>query len=257
MLLLVVPLLALLALAPKQTWTQNLKDGSPVTVVAVSNFAQKKSWGPDGAAQKTWVVPDMIRNLSTPGKSKDKSIQRVIYFEIKIKPHATNDVPSVAFRIGDRTLNSGYTLMDVHNNAIWYSAASVDSRKLPTTINLKVGVGTGSWKSAGTHDLQAGAQTGYKFFGSILRRPPVRLGNPAMVLVEASVPSAVKGKLAYQIKLYGLDGKALAPAGIAPGKANGPLRYFFVDNGQRIIKAELLTRPYSWLTFKGIHTKSK
>lgn len=252
-----LPLIALVAFAPKSTWTQNLKDGTPVTVVAVSNFAQKKSWGPDGAANKTWVVPDSIRALSTAGKSKEKSIQSVIYFEIKLKPHAANDVPSVSFKIGDRTLGSGYTLMDLHDSSIWYSGAGVDSRKLPATINLKVGVGTGTWKSAGTHDMQGGETTGYKFFGSIVRRPPVRVGSPAMVLVEASVPTAVKGKLAYQIKIYGLDGKSLDPAGIAPAKAGGPLRYFFVDNGQRLVKAEILTRPYSWLTFKGVHTKSK
>jgi len=241
-----------LVLAPS-SWKQKLPDGTVVDVVAVSNFATKKSWGPDGSAQKTWMVPDTIKQFDSGTSSN--ALGSLTNFVVQVSPHDPSAMPSVAFKLGNQMLGFNYTLRDLKNPKMWWSGAGVSSNKLPSAVNVQVGVGTGAWKSTATHDMQMGGGKGPKFFGNILRS--VKYGNLTTVVLEATIPKTVYGKMAYRIKIYDVNGQALTPAGIGPYHPGVNSRFFFVENGKRLVRAELLTQPYRWLTFRGVRTKAK
>lgn len=244
-------LVAALALAPN--WSQRLPDGTTIQLVSVSNFGAKKSWSPDGKAQKTWVAPDTIKQLYNGKTTKQLSL--ITNFVFQFTPRDLSAMPSVAFKMGEKNLGLSYTLRDQHNASLWWTGAGTDNRKLPKTVDIKVGIGSGKWTALAKHNLQSGEGNGPKFFGYILRDVKYP-GNPnPIVVLDGTIPKGVAGKMAYQIKLFDSTGQALKPAGIGPTKAGVPARWFFVDSGNRLLHADLLTQPYKWLTFKGVRTK--
>jgi hypothetical protein len=251
----VLTVVAALVLAPKQTWSQKLPDGSTVNLVAVSNFATKKSWNPDGSRQKTWTAPDTLKQLYNGATSKTLGV--VTNFVVQLLPKDPNSMPSVAFKLGDKNLGLGYTLRDQKNPKLWWCGAGTDNRKLPSSVDLKVGIGTGKWTATAMHNLQSGATKGPKFFGNILRNVKYPGVKETLVVVEGTVPKSIAGKVAYRMKMFDVTGTPLAPAGIGPLKAGVPSRWFFIENGQRLVHADLMTQPYKWLTFKTVHTKVK
>jgi len=249
-----VLLLAALLLAPAPTgWTQKLKDGTTVTLAAVTNFYSRKSWTPDGKPSKTWIVAPLMAQMIKDSKHPDPKLSKVSNFVFNIKPKAGE--PSVVVKIGAKYLSYAYTLKD-STRGMWWAGAGADNSKLPSSVDLKVGVGSSKWRTTSTHDLGSGQDKGPKFFGNVLR-VPARGTNPAMVLIEATIPRSIKGTSAAQVKIFDQNGTALASQGLGPVKSGGAPRYYFLDNGNRLVRAELQTQPYTWLTFKGVRVKPK
>ena len=242
-----------LALAPNSNWLRKLPDGTSVNFVAVSNFYAKKSWAPDGKAQKSWMIPDSLKQFLTPTPAK--ALSPFTNFVVQITSKDASVMPSVAFKVGKDMLAYNYTLRDLKNMKMWWSGAGIETKKLGASATVQVGVGTGAWKSTATHDMQVGGGQGPKFFGNVLR--DVKYGNANTVVLEATIPRTVYGKMAYKIKLYDVNGQSLTPAGVGPYHPGVNSRFFFVENGKRLVRAELLTQPYRWLSFSGVHVKSK
>ena len=226
-----------------------------MTMAAVSNFATRKSWGPDGAPQKTWVVPDTLKQIYNGPPSNE--LKTVSNFVTQITTKDLTAMPSVLFKVGDQTLGLAYTLRDQYKQGLWWSGAGKDNRKLPATVDVKVGIGVGAWKATSSHNLQSGEAKGSRFFGNLVRNMKYPGMRETLVVLDGTVPKSVAGKMAYRIKLYDVNGVSLRPAGIGPLKAGVPSRWFFVENGKRLVRVDLVTQPYKWLTFKGVHTKAR
>ena len=244
--------LAALALVPKSSWTQKLPTGDVVSLVAVSNFAQRRSWSGDGSRQSKWMVPDEVRSVDQTSKAKDKKTRAAVTFVVQLHPHDASAQPSVVFKSASTVFPGSFTLHDSHDKKLWWVGAVADGRKLSSSVDLMVGIGGGTWKSASVYNLESGETKGPKFFGSIMR---VTLSGRNVIEMQGTIPASVAGKMACRIKLFDVAGHALMPEGFGPVKQGGDPRYFFIDNGNRIVRSILYTEPCKWVMFKGVHTK--
>ncbi|MEA2552640.1 MAG: hypothetical protein QOJ65_816 [Fimbriimonadaceae bacterium] len=234
---------------------QKTPDATPVNLVAVTSLAKRKSWKPDGTPQKTWVSPDLIKRLDQ-SKSKSPEFLNLVGFVVQLKPKNAAEEPSVKFQINGQDLGMGYTIRDLTDKKIWWASASRDARKMPPTVDLKVGVGTGPWKVLGSHDIQGGPRSGVRFFQSIDR--PHSRGVPAQSWVAiVHIPAKFRAAGPTRVKVFASDGSSLEPAGSGPSRPGGEPALYFKDNRKRLAKIVLQSRPYKWLTFKGVHTRSK
>lgn len=118
-----------------------------------------------------------------------------------------------------------------------------------------VGVGNGAWKVSSSHNLENGITKGPKFFMSISHARLTRAGHNEPVVLDVSLPPSIEGK-AFRFKVFCSDGSVLQPAGSGPTRP-GARRLFFVDNNKRFVHVDLQTRAYTWVTFKGVHTRPK
>ena len=233
------------ALVLTSNWSQKLPDGTTVKLVAVSNAGAKKFWSPEGKGQKPPTLTSAIRPTDIGGKNE-------LAFFCQL---GSAQLPSVAFKVGTQFLPSGFTVMEEKNSKAWWAGTTIANKKLPKQLDLKVGVGTGKWKLAATYSLQTGESKGPKFFGFVLR--DMKKPWDGVVAIDCTIPKSVVGKSAYEIRLFDASGKAMTPTGSGPMKAGQKPKYFYIDRKQRLIRADLMTRPYKWITFKGVSTKAK
>jgi hypothetical protein len=240
-------------LAPKSGWTQKLPDGTSVSLVALTNFGERKSWMPDGAPAKNLVAPSLLKTMNQSAKGGAAS--GVVNFMVQVRPGTGADEPTVAMKIGKQDLGYGFVLRDLQDKKMWWGGAGRPKSKLNATENLVVGVGAGAWKVSSSHDLENGITKGPKFFMSISHSRITKAGHREPVLLDVSLPPAVDGK-AFRFKVYCSDGTVLQPAGSGPTRP-GARRLFFVENNKRFVHVDLQTRTYTWVTFKGVHTHAK
>ena len=232
--------------------TQKTPDGSAVSLLAITNIAAHKSWKANGAPIKDWVFPDVLKKMQ--GKKATSASSNVVNFVAQIKGRAPEELPSVKFRINGVDLGYAYTLLDLKSKGLWWAGAGADTRKVKSPVDLKIGVATGAWKTTGSHDLQTGLNKGKLFFASVDRPQTPLGGRPHSWVVVVHVPAAYTAKMATRVKIFDLNGNALQAAGSGPSHPHGEPALYFVDNGKRLIRAELQARPYTWLTFKGVKT---
>ncbi len=245
--------IALLLVAPKSGWTQKLTNGTSVSLIALTNFGQRKSWTPDGASVKNLVAPSLLQTMNQ--SSKGGAASTVVNFMVQVRPGTGADEPAVAMKIGKQDLGYGFVLRDLQDKNLWWAGAGRPKTKLGATENLMVGVGAGAWKVSSSHDLENGITKGPKFFMSISHSRITKAGHKEPVELDVSLPPAVDGK-AFRFKVYCSDGSVLQPAGSVPTRP-GARRLFFVENNKRFVHVDLQTRTYTWVTFKGVHTHSK
>ena len=245
--------LALLLVSPKLNWSQKLPDGTSVSLVALTNFGQRKSWSPDGAPIKNMIAPSLLKAMNQ--SSKGGAASNVVNFMVQVRPGSGADEPAVAMKIGKQDLGYSFVLQDLQDKKMWWAGAGRPISKLKPTENLMVGVGAGPWKVSSSHDLENGITKGPKFFMSIAHARLTSAGHQEPVVLDVSLPPDLDGK-AYRFKVYCSDGSVLQPAGSGPTRP-GARRLFFVDNNKRFVHVDLQTRAYTWVTFKGVHTRSK
>lgn len=239
-------------LAPNSTWTHKLPDGTSVSLIALTNFGLRQSWKPDGSRLSNWVAPNLLKTMNKAAKTGPAS--SVAMFMVQVRPAAAGE-PSVGMKIGKQDLGFAFVLQDDRDKKLWWAGSGRFLNQLSPTVDLKVGVAAGAWKVSSSHDLGTGLTKGPKFFMSVARSRVNKAGHLEPVVLDVSVPPATEGK-AFRFKVFCSDGSVLEPAGSGPTRS-GARRLFFVENGKRLAHVDLQTRPYNWITFKGVRTKSR
>jgi hypothetical protein len=242
--------LSLLLLTQKATGpARTFPDGTKIALVAVTKLAAKKSWSPAGTVLRDFVAPPLLKRFSVaPVKSKGSGRAKPAYvFVFHVDPPNRGELPSLGFKVGKSMLLDTFVLPDEKRGG-WWAGAEIPAG---TRGDVAVGVGTGKWSSTSTHDLQTGITKGPKFFAGILRDVVIEKGR-SISAVDSSLPPALASGFATRIKLYELGGGSPQLVGIGPIRKGSNPRWQYVESGNRIIKAELQTRPYRWATYPDV-----
>ena len=247
-----IPVVALLLIAPKTSWFQKLPDGTSVSLVGVANFGQHEYWSPDGLPLKSSVASSLQKTMQVYGL-QGAIAPNYVGFMVQVRP--SEDEPALAMKIGKQEGGFGFCVRDTKDKPMWWAAAPRPIAKLRPIEDVTIGVGVGAWKVSSSHNLENGITKGPKFFMSISHARVTKAGHHEPVMLDVSLPPGLNGK-AYRFKVYCSDGSVLQPAGSGPTRP-GARRLFFTENNKRFVHVDLQTKAYTWVKFKGVHTHPK
>jgi len=237
-----ISLAAQIALTHADTWTHTV-GGARVTLSAISDGAMQKVWSPAGAPVK---FSDSVRTYVSKGLGGERFDARYRRIFVRVGPAA--EMPTVAFQVGRALVApaAGTLLEQAHT---WVVLGDANTRE--SAVRVRVGIGTGVWKTIGKlNQGRTGNATrdGFGFVRSI--RPWEAVHNHSkseLTIADVMIPPATEATT-YRVVAFDRNGKSMTASGTMR-EPNGLTHAYFAGKYANLARLELQTRPFLWTVF--------